>query len=211
MTDSAVIRSQQVIEALKRVADALETQHEYLTELDQAMGDGDLGITASKISAALKEYAAGSTGDDLGQYLASAGMAVNRAAPSTMGTLLATALMRAGKETSGLDALSGKHLVVMLEAADQGIQERGKAKPGDKTIVDALHPAAQTLKSALEEEADLKKAGDKMLAAAEKGLEDVTPLQSRIGRASWVGERTKGLVDPGCALFVVILKAILNT
>jgi dihydroxyacetone kinase len=211
MTDSSVIRFQQIVAALERVAVALNDRQEYLTELDQAMGDGDLGITASKISVALKEYAAATTGEDLGKYLAAAGMAINRAAPSTMGTLLATALMKVGKETRGLSEFNEKNLAAVVEAADRGIQERGKAKPGDKTIVDALHPAAETFKQAIEEGVDLKEAGERMLAAAEKGLNDVTPLQSRIGRASWVGERTKGQVDPGCAFFVAILKAILKT
>lgn len=211
MADSVVISSQEVVKALERVAAALEARHEYLTELDQTMGDGDLGVTASKISVALKQYISNTSLEDLGKYVASAGMAINRAAPSTMGTLLATGLMRAGKEIQGLTELSGQTLGAMIEAADRGIQERGKAKIGDKTIVDALHPASEQLRKAMDERANLKEAGEKMLAAAKAGLEAVTPLQSRIGRASWLGERTKGLVDPGCAMLVVILKAILKT
>jgi dihydroxyacetone kinase len=98
----------------------------------------------------------------------------------------------------------------MLTAADLGIQERGKAQLGDKTVVDALHPAAEAFAAAMSSGESCAQAGKKMLAAAEAGRDRVTPLQSRIGRAAWVGERTIGKVDPGCAALVVIFKALVN-
>ncbi len=203
-----VIDGKDVTQAILRVAGALEANREALQQLDQASGDGDLGITAGKIAAALREYAAAAALDDLGKYLAAAGMAVNRAASSTMGTLLATALMRAGKEAKGLNEFTPPDLARLLNAADQGIQERGKAQVGDKTIVDALHPAAEAFSSAVQAGAALPEAAAVMLAAAEIGRDGVTSLRSRIGRASWQGERAEGQVDPGCAALVMILKAI---
>lgn len=194
--------------ALRRVAAALRENAPYLTELDQAVGDGDLGITAEKTAQALETYAAAPVGDDLGKYLAAGGMAVNRAASSTMGTLLATALMRAGKEVRGKTQLDADDVSVMLTAANTGIQERGKAKPGDKTILDALGPAALAWRDALNRGVGVTGAAGEMLAAARAGLEAVTPLRSRIGRAGWVGERTEGKVDPGCAALVIILEAL---
>lgn len=199
----------QVRAALARVAHALEANKDRLTELDQAMGDGDLGITAGKMAAALTAYAADEPpAADVGTYLAQAGMAVNRAASSSLGTLLATAAMRAGKEVRGQDEVEAADLARMLAAADAGIMERGKAKPGDKTIIDVLHPAAGAFAAAVEEGADLAAAAGRMLDAARAGRDAVTPLRSRVGRASWVGERTEGLVDPGCEAGVVILEAI---
>jgi dihydroxyacetone kinase-like protein len=197
-----------VVQAILRVAGALEANREFLQQLDQASGDGDLGITAGKIAAALRDYAAPPPPDDLGKYLAAAGMAVNRAASSTMGTLLATALMRAGKEARGLRTLTTQNLAQLLVAADLGIRERGKAKLGDKTIVDALHPATEAFSAAVEAGAALPEAAEAMIAAAEAGQDAVTPLRSRIGRASWQGERTEGQVDPGCAALLIMLKAI---
>ena len=202
------INGRDVTEAVLRAAGALEANREVLQQLDQASGDGDLGITAGKIAAALREYAASAEADDLGKYLAAAGMAVNRAASSTMGTLLATALMRAGKEARGLSELTPMDLAKLLNAADLGIQERGKAQLGDKTIVDALHPAAEAFDAAIKGGAALPEAAEAMVAAAERGRDSVTPLRSRIGRASWQGERTEGQVDPGCAALVIVLKAI---
>ncbi|MBW6455302.1 MAG: DAK2 domain-containing protein [Trueperaceae bacterium] len=202
----------QVRAALVRVARALEAHKDRLTGLDQAMGDGDLGITAGKMAAALSAYAADDPPTaDVGTYLAQAGMAVNRAASSSLGTLLATAAMRAGKEARGVEGAKPADLARMLTAADAGIQERGKAKPGDKTIIDVLHPAAEAFAAAVAEGVDLAVAAGRMLDAARAGRDAVTPLRSRVGRASWVGERTEGLVDPGCEAGVVILEAIAST
>jgi len=201
-------RANDVIAALSRVGEALHAHHERLTELDQAMGDGDLGITATKIAVALKEYVKIDPNDDLGKWLSDAGLAVNRAASSTMGTLLATGLMRAGHEARGMSVLTPRSLAAMLLAADRGIQDRGKAKPGEKTMVDALHPAAEAFAASIQAGSGLKEAGDRMIAAAEAGRDQVTPLKSSTGRASWVGERTIGLVDPGCEAVVILLKAL---
>lgn len=196
--------------ALRRVATALTAAHDHLTDLDQALGDGDLGVTTSKVAEALTQHADENAQGDLGTYLASGGVAVNRVASSTMGTLLATALMRAGKEVKGKAELAPADLVAMLHAAERGMQERGKAKLGDKTILDALHPAAEAFAAAVAADETLGAAGEHMLQAAQKGLEAVTPTRSRIGRAGWVGERTEGKVDPGCAALVVIIEGLLG-
>jgi dihydroxyacetone kinase len=173
------------------------------------MGDGDLGITLSKIGLALQEFAATPVEGDLGKWLGKAGMAANKAGSSSFGTLLATAFMRGGKAVSGKDTLSGADLVAMFAAADSGVQERGKAQPGDKTVIDAMHPAAEAFAAAIEGKQPLREAGEAALAAAETGRDSVTPLRSKIGRASWVGERTEGKVDPGCEAFIVMLRTVL--
>ncbi len=203
-------RAEDVIAAANRVCEALNVHHERLTELDQAMGDGDLGTTAQKIAAALTEYVKGDPKDDLGGWISGAGLALNRAASSTMGTLLATGLMRAGQEARGLSALTPHILAAMLLAADRGIQERGKAKPGEKTMVDALHPAAEAFAASIGSGSGLREACERMIAAAEAGRDRVTPLRSATGRGSWVGDRSIGLVDPGCETVVVLLKALVG-
>lgn len=195
---------------MMRAADALEREREELTRLDQALGDGDLGITAEKIAVALREHARGEAGQDVSRDLMSAGMAVNRAASSTMGTLLATALLRAGKAVEGKATLDQHDLARMLVAADEGIQARGKARPGDKTAVDALHPASEAFQRHVEADEDFTSAADAMLQAAKEGRDSVTQQRSRIGRAGWVGERTAGAVDPGCHLMVVVLEALIG-
>ena len=207
---SEIVTGEDVVAAVQRVGAELVAQEAYLTALDQQMGDGDLGITLSKIGLALQEFAATPVDGDLGKWLGKAGMAANKAGSSSFGTLLATALMRGGKAVTGKVALTGADLVAMFAAADAGVQERGKAQLSDKTVIDAMHPAAEAFAAAIGAGQSLHEAGQAALVAAEAGRDRVTPLRSKIGRASWVGERTEGKVDPGCEAFVVMLRTLLD-
>ncbi len=200
----------QLAAVMARVAAALKANQQMITELDQAVGDGDLGVTAVKLAEAL-ETAAGKTGVvDVGKWFAETGMALNRAAPSTMGTLTATALLQAGKVAIGKETLAVADLPLLLDAATTGVETRGKARLGDKTLLDVLRPASDAFSAALAAGQPLAVAGAAMLAAAREGRDRMTPLRNRVGRASWLGERTEGKVDPGCAFTVVALTAIVG-
>ncbi len=205
---SNTVQGADVVNAVRRASQALVEQADYLTSLDQAMGDGDLGITMAKIGTALIEYIDANAISDIGRYLYQLGTVINKTAPSSMGTLAAGALMSAGKAVRNKTELDANDLVAILRAADEDIRNRGKANLGDKTIVDALHPASEAFASAIAEGASPEAAASSAIAAAEAGRDRVTPLRSKVGRASWVGERTEGKVDPGCAMFVLVLKAI---
>lgn len=198
----------QVTAAVTRAAQALRDEHVRLNDLDQAMGDGDIGITLDKIGEALVHYVATEPIDDVGKWLGKAGMAANRAGSSSFGTLLSTALMRAGKAVTGKNALDDADLAAMFTAAAEGMRERGKASLGDKTVLDAIFPAADAFAQAVDAGKSAHEAGSAALAAAEAGRDAVTPLVSKVGRAGWVGGRTAGLVDPGCEAFVVVLRAL---
>ena len=205
---SSTIQGADVVDAARRISQMLIEQRDYLTSLDQAMGDGDMGITMGKIGEALLAFADANPIDDIGKYLFQLGTATNKAAPSTMGTLTAGALMSAGKVVRDRTELEAGDLAAVFKAADEGIQSRGTAKLGDKTIVDALHPACEAFSAAIAAGSSLVAGGEAAIEAATAGRDSVTPLRSKIGRASWVGERTEGIVDPGCAMCVVALKAI---
>ncbi|MEM7695605.1 MAG: DAK2 domain-containing protein [Pseudomonadota bacterium] len=202
------VSQSEVAAAMVRVAETLKAAKDDLTTLDQAAGDGDLGITAAKIAEALTAYAEGPETDDLGRFIGQAGLAVNKVASSTMGTLAATALMRAGQAVKGKTALSDADLAAALSAAAKGVMDRGKAKLGDKTVLDAFFPAADAFAAAIEAGKPRGEAAAAMVAAAKEGRDAVTPLQNKIGRAGWVGERTKGAVDPGCALLVAAAEGL---
>ncbi len=207
---TTVFETTQLAAVMARVAAALKANQQMITELDQAVGDGDLGVTAVKLAEAL-ETAAGKTGVvDVGKWFAETGMALNRAAPSTMGTLTATALMQAGKVAIGKETLAVADLPLLLDAATTGVETRGKARLGDKTLLDVLRPASDAFSAALAAGQPLAVAGAAMLAAAREGRDRMTPLRNRVGRASWLGERTEGKVDPGCAFTVVALTAIVG-
>jgi dihydroxyacetone kinase len=200
----------QLAAVMARVAAALKANQQMITELDQAVGDGDLGVTAVKLAETL-ETSAGRTGVvDVGKWFAETGMAINRAAPSTMGTLTAIALMQAGKVVIGKEKLAVADLPLLLNAATTGVETRGKARLGDKTLLDVLRPASDTLSAELAAGQPLAVAGAAMLAAARDGRDRVTPLRNKVGRASWLGERTEGKVDPGCAFAVIALTAIVG-
>ena len=195
---------------IERAAKRLLEITDLLNTLDAAMGDGDTGVSVSKgAQGVLEHMAANPPTDDLGKWLAGVGMAYNRVAPSTMGALVATALMRAGKEAFGISSVDDATLAKMLMAASVGVQERGKAKLGDKTLVDALHPAAEAFSSAINAGLSLEVAGQAMLEAARNGRDAATPLKSMIGRANWVGG-TEGKLDPGTVLVVTVLEALLE-
>lgn len=195
---------------IERVAKKLLEITDLLNTLDAAMGDGDTGVSVSKgAQGVLELMAANPVGEDLGKWLAGVGMAYNRVAPSTMGALMATALMRAGKEVLGSSSVDNATLAKMLMAASLGVQERGKAKLGDKTLVDALYPAAEAFSIAINSGSSLEVAGQAMLEAARKGRDAATPLKSMIGRANWVGG-TEGKVDPGTVLVVMVFEALMQ-
>jgi phosphoenolpyruvate---glycerone phosphotransferase subunit DhaL len=196
---------------IERVAKKLLEIRDLLNTLDAAMGDGDTGVSVSKGAQGVLEHMAANVvvGEDIGKWLAGVGMAYNRVAPSTMGALVATALMRAGKEALGNSSVDNAGLAKMLMAASLGVQERGKAKLGDKTLVDALHPAAEAFSAAVNAGSSLELAGEAMLEAARKGRDAATPLKSMIGRANWVGG-TEGKVDPGTVLVVTVLEALME-
>ncbi len=205
---TTIITGAEVTAALKRSSQVLVDQTDYLTTLDQAIGDGDMGITMGRIGAALLEYADENEIVDIGQYLAKAGMTANKAGPSTMGTLLSTALMRAGKAARGKTELTATDLADMFIAADEGIAERGKASLGDKTVRDALTPSQEAFSDAIADGAAPDEALTRAIDAAKDGRDSVTPQRSKIGRAGWIGERTEGQVDPGCELLVLVLESL---
>jgi dihydroxyacetone kinase-like protein len=204
------ISGEAVVAALRRTARVVINHEEQFTALDQAVGDGDLGITLTKIGQALIDFADLAAVDDIGKWLGKAGVTANRVGSSSFGTLLATALMRAGKVVAGKTDLTPDDLAAMFSAAYTGMQERGKADLGDKTVLDAMHPASVAFAEAIAAGADPHVAGVLALRAAEVGRDCVTPLRSKVGRAGWVGERGEGKVDPGCEALVVMLRAMVG-
>jgi len=182
---------------------------DLLTELDAAAGDGDLGITMSKGFAAAAKAAEGYTEKDAGRLLLLAGMAIAKEAPSTLGTLIASGLMKAGKEVAGKEAVGLAESAQALGGFVRGIMERGKCKPGEKTIVDALLPAVEALQAAGADEA-FGEAWQAALAAAEKGLEATKQMKAVHGRAAYQGDNSIGKVDPGATVGVMLVRAVVE-
>ena len=181
--------------------------------LDAALGDGDLGVTAKMGFQAMREVFQKSSQTqpgDIGSLLSAAGVAFMNANASTMGTLMGTAWLRAGKVAAGKASITLSDALAMCRAAAEGIQRRGKAQLGDKTILDALFPACDVLAKAAQDGKGCAEAFGLAAEAAERAVAETTPLQSQVSRASWLQERSKGLPDPGASLCAKLLRSIGN-
>ena len=198
----------QFVQMMEQVLDSLVASAEELNRLDAAVGDGDLGITMTLGSKAVRGGLPTLEGQDIGTILTKSGMAFNTAAPSTMGALMAIGAMRAGKEAKGTPRLDLPLLAKMARAAKQGIMEKGGAQRGDKTLLDALGPAADSLEASSGAGKTLKDAVADSLAAARAGVEATIPLKAKSGRAAWITERTAGQPDPGATVIVRIWEAM---
>jgi len=205
MRDSVTVADMR--EALRRVSlDAAENA-EKLRELDAATGDGDLGVTMTVGWGAVREALPKLGQGDLGSLLAQAGMTFNRAAASTFGVLLATALMRAGRELKGLETADLGDLIRAAEGAFQGVKERGKADVGDKTMLDALAPAIVALKEAQAQGRSLDEALDRAATAAAAAAAATIGMVPKFGRAAWLGPRAADVQDPGATAVAMMLRS----
>ncbi|MHB1295402.1 MAG: dihydroxyacetone kinase subunit DhaL [Anaerolineae bacterium] len=201
------LSAEDIAAALDRICVDLPAAAEQLRELDAAIGDGDLGITMTigfgAVRAALPEL----RGQGIDTILLKSGMTFNRQAASTFGALFATMMMRAAKVARGCTSIGLADVAAMCRAAVEGVQERGKAQVGDKTLLDALVPACDTLDRAAAERASLSAGLAQAVAAAEEGTRATTAMKSRVGRAGWFSERTQGVQDPGATAIWLILRS----
>jgi dihydroxyacetone kinase-like protein len=179
------------------IAAIMTEKKDELIRLDGAVGDGDLGLTMEKAFITAREDAEKSEEADPGKFLMKIGMTIARNAPSTMGTLVATGFMSGGKAVSGAASLGVKEMAAFFEAFVAGIMQRGKSKPGEKTLVDVLHPAARALTEAAAAGATMKESFRKCRAAAAEGLVKTREMMAQHGRVAYYQEQSKGKEDPG--------------
>ena len=202
-----------LVELLQHVADDMIAAEGELQALDAALGDGDLGVTAKMGFQAIRDVCQKSDltqTSNIGSLLSAAGVAFMNANASTMGTLMGTAWLRAGKVAAGKTSITLSDAVAMCRAAAEGIQRRGKAQLGDKTILDAIFPACDALDKAAQDSKGCVEAFALAAEAAERAVEETAPLQSQVSRASWLQERSKGLPDPGASLCAKLFRSIGN-
>ena len=190
--------------AVEAVATALEANSKKFEELDSVAGDGDLGITAGNIAKGLRGGAAGATGD-LKADLRLIGREIAKYAPSTFGTLFATGFIRASAAVTP-EATALTNLQSAVSAAYEGIAARGKAALGERTLLDALHPAAEALKSG----SDIPSALAAAAVAARAGVTATASMAPKHGRAGWIGERAQGNEDAGATVVAVAFEALAN-
>lgn len=197
-----------LVELFRAVAFRLAEARADLAALDGAIGDADHGTAmADGFAAVVRATAeAAGAGAPAGDLFPIASRSFLNAVGATTGPLYASAFLRAGQAFAGMEVIPADRLAALVPAFAEGIAERGKAAPGDKTMIDAWGPAARAVTA--EEGDDPAKALSAAVRAAEEGRDSTRAMVASKGRAARLGERSRGHVDPGAASAALILAAL---
>jgi phosphoenolpyruvate---glycerone phosphotransferase subunit DhaL len=192
---------------LSAFRDAVHEHGAYLTELDSAIGDADHGANLIRGMDAVMA-AVSSPPESTGDLLKKVGMTLVTSVGGASGPLYGTFFLRMATTCGDATALDGPALVAGLEAGLEGIVARGKAEAGDKTMYDALAPALSAFAESLDSGADLAGAARAAADAAAAGRDATEPMLALKGRASYLGERSIGHIDPGAASSALLLESL---
>lgn len=206
---------------LRAFAAEVAARRDELTDLDAAIGDADHGVNmdrgmqavAAQLSAAGEDGSreAERDGAPLGPLFKTAGMTLVSKVGGAAGPLYGTLFLEMGKAAAERTTLTAAEWTGVVSAGVAGVQMRGKAEAGDKTMVDALLPAAEALRAAAGSGASLPAACRAAADAAAEGMRATTPLVARKGRASYLGERSAGHQDPGATSSWLLLETAART
>jgi len=202
-----MITQQKVREGLERMAKALKENREFLSDLDAKIGDNDHGINLDRGFDAVIVKLAEIPDADIGATLKAVGMALVSTVGGASGPLYGTAFMRLGGVLAGKTELTRDDVLVGLKAAQEGIQTRGKAVEGEKTMLDALIPAIRAFEEGQAAGLDDKALWDAVIKAAQDGVEFTKTIIATKGRASYLGERSIGHQDPGATSMTIMLQS----
>ena len=197
-----------LISLLDAMANVIIREQKVLTELDAAIGDGDFGSSLSNGFRKVEEQLPGMEKTNVGDMLKKVGIMFSTSVGGVSGPIWSTAFLRAGIKAGDKTELNLSDLSGMMESALEGIQALGEADIGDKTLVDALRPAVKELKRASEENISLSEALRRVAEAAKKGSDRTIEMVAKKGRASYLGERSRGHRDAGSWAIVLILREI---
>jgi dihydroxyacetone kinase-like protein len=200
----------QLVGWLSSFRDAVHQHGAYLTELDSAIGDADHGANLIRGMDAVMAAVDPATGPP-GDLLKKVGMTLVTSVGGASGPLYGTFFLRAGAAAGDATSLDGAALLGVLRAGLEGIVARGKAEAGDKTMYDALAPGLDAFESAIASGADVPVAARAAADAAAAGRDATEPLLALKGRASYLGERSVGHIDPGAASSALLLAALADT
>lgn len=203
------ITKQQIVTWLELASGELEQQKDFLTDLDREIGDADHGLNMNRGFKKVMEKLPSIADKDIGTILKTTGMTLLSSIGGASGPLYGTFFIRSATSVMAKEALTVTELEKMLSDGVAGIVQRGKAEPGDKTMVDAWLPALEALKA--NQDAAPSTALTAAVDAAEQGVKDTITMQAKKGRASYLGERSIGHQDPGATSTHLLLKALSNS
>ena len=205
------ITDKEIRDWIRAYAGEIAEHRVELVKLDTAIGDGDHGTNMDRGMRKAVEKLEGSDDEDIGALLKAVGMALVSSVGGAAGPLYGTLFLEMGKASAGREELDLAGWTDALDAGVKGVQARGKAEPGDKTMIDALLPALEALRSAAEDGAALEDALRRSADAAAEGMRATTELEARRGRASYLGPRSVGHQDPGATSSQLLLEMAATT
>ena len=189
------------VEELRKIAgkwaDTMKANRDHLIELDGVAGDSDLGLTMTDGFASAKETADKFDGTDIGKMIYQCGKAIMSSAPSSLGTLLGSGFLEAGKRLKGRESLPLKESYIIFEAIEDKVKDLGNSKVGDKTFIDGLDPAVESLKCEDSWNDGEESALEAAIQASKQGVEAAKMMVARHGRMAIRGEESIGMIDPG--------------
>ena len=196
-----------IYECIEKIGNRIIEEKEFLTELDREIGDADHGINMARgFTEVLGVLPADS--DNIGELLKKTGMTLLSKVGGASGPLYGTAYMQAGKVCAGKTSLTPEDGKAIFEAVIAGIQKRGKAVKGEKTMLDALIPASEIFDEKIAGGSDIVTALNAACEEAEKGIEYTKTIRATKGRASYLGDRSIGHQDPGATSATLTLETI---
>lgn len=201
-----MIAISEIKKGISSIAKEMTENRDYLVELDQRNGDGDLGISMSEGFNALVEVLNMTEETDLGKVFRDLSKTFNESAPSSLGTILSFGLMGIAKELKGKTEVSRQEFSVALEKGLDNILDKTGSKVGEKTIIDSLSPGIESLLSSGSEED--KTAFQNAYEASKAGAEKTKEMMAVHGRAAYYGEKSLGLVDGGAVVGTLIFKGM---
>ena len=208
MISETVMDAATITSWMREIDAVMRVERDHLVQLDAAIGDGDHGINMVRgFEAVVQAIDADSTLPP-GKLLILSGRTLVSTVGGASGPLWGSALRSGGRVLGDQASFAGPQLVDVLAAALASVKDLGTASVGDKTMVDALEPAVDTLRARLESGASVDDALDAAADAAEDGMRSTIPLQARKGRASYLGERSVGHQDPGATSTALIIRAL---
>ncbi|TDO32780.1 dihydroxyacetone kinase DhaL subunit [Paractinoplanes brasiliensis] len=194
---------------IREFADLVARNRDELTALDSAIGDGDHGVNMDRGLTAVVAALDAEPPDTPSALFKKVGMTLISKVGGASGPLYGTAFLRMSAAADSV--LDGPGFAKVLRSGLDGVVARGKASPGDKTMVDALTPAVEALETAFAGGADVTAAFQAAADAADQGREATVPLVARKGRASYLGERSAGHADPGATSVTLLMRAAAST
>lgn len=198
------ITTDKMVAIIDKMAEIIIRNEVYFCELDSVAGDGDFGMSVAKGFKQLKEEWDDLSRDSIGAFLKDAGMIITEFCGGASGPIWGSAFRSAAKSAKGKEEVTLAEFADMMEAAVAGIQKRGNAQLGDKTLLDALIPTAVALREGAEAGEDMLVAMEKGAAAARDGAEKTKSMVASRGRASYVGERSLEHPDAGAMALGII-------